>query len=231
MQVKFLGTGGAFDYLLGNASAWLSFRGQHILLDCGNSVYPRLRSLDLADKIDYLLVTHLHDDHVGSLNTTILHLNFFATPRRKARILVPNRAFQDQLAWFISFGMPHPERYVEFLPMDEVPGITAIDTFGLHIKNMQSYGFLFEDEEEIVAYSGDLGDPNILFEQLPTDSPKPKRIFHEMSFHDTGGVHAYYQDLHRHLDQHELYAYHLNPADEPADNRIPLVAHQPELLL
>ena len=231
MKIKFLGTGGAFDYKYGNSSMWIEFRGKKILVDCGNSVYRKLRETELANHVDYILITHLHDDHVGSLNSTILHHKYFLDPPRKARIIIPSPEFQDQLAWFISFGMPHPERYIEFIPISQMEGIEAIDTFGLHIKNMHTYGYFFEDEEEIVAYSGDLGDPNVIFDYIDAkESEKKIRVFHEMSFFQTDGVHAYYKDLNSRVNKYDLYAYHLDHTKEPPDNLVPLVANFPELL-
>ena len=232
MEVKFLGTGGAFTYEYGNSAAFIRFRGKNILVDCGNSVYKKLRESKLADHIDYILLTHFHDDHVGSLITTVLHHKYLLPNPRPAKILIPSPEFQDLLGWFISFGMPHPEKYVDFIPLDSVEGIRAIDTFGMHIQHMQSYAYLFEDEEEIVAYSGDLGNPDIVFEHLSKFNGQKKiRVFHEMCFTPSDGVHSCYTDLMPHQKDFDIYAYHLDPRKEPKDNTIPLVANMPELLI
>ena len=230
MQIKFLGTGGAFDFEYGNSAAFLHFRGKRILLDCGNSVYRKLRKTGLADNIDYILITHLHDDHVGSLNTTVLHHKYLLSLPRKARILVPSQKFAEELKAFMDHGLRGPEDYAEFLPLETMPGITAIDTFGRHIPDMQTYGFIFEDEQEIVAYSGDLGDPNIIFDHLPQQDERPVRVFHEMSFvrHD---VHTYYRDLIPRLQDYQIYGYHLDPRQAPRDNTVPLLAEYPDLLV
>ena len=230
MQIKFLGTGGAFDYDLGNSAAIVTLNEKNILVDCGNSVYRKLRECKLASHIDYILITHFHDDHVGSLNSTILHHKYFSDPSRPAKILIPAPEFQDLLGWFISFGMPHPERYVDFIPLEEVPGIKAIDTFGMHIQNMQSYAYLFEDEGEVLAYSGDLGDPDIVFEHLKDVKGKNIRVFHEMSFKQTEGVHAYYKDLEKYVSKYDIFAYHMDHRKEPTDNKVPLVANFPDLI-
>jgi glyoxylase-like metal-dependent hydrolase (beta-lactamase superfamily II) len=230
MQIKFLGTGGAFDYEYGNSAAWLMWRGQRILIDCGNTVYAALRQSGLASHIDHLLVTHFHDDHVGSLCSTILHHKYFLRPERKASLLVPSLDFQEQLYDFISFALIKPEDFVTFTLLDEMPGIRAIDTKDLHISGMQSYGFVFEDEHEVLAYSGDLGDPNVIFGELLPHREKPTRVFHEISFEPSTGVHTSYQDLKPHLAHYDIWGYHIDPRRNPADNDIPLVAHSPELL-
>ncbi len=231
MQIKFLGTGGAFDFEYGNSAAFIHFRGKRILLDCGNSVYRRLRQTGLADQIDYILITHLHDDHVGSLNSTVLHHKYLLAEPRKARILVPTESFAKELQAFMNFGLRDPKNYADFLPLTELEGLTAVDTFGKHVDGMQTYGYIFEDEDEILAFSGDLGDSNIIFDHLPEQSDKKIRVFHEMSFVRQDGVHTYYQDLNPRAEQYEIYGYHLDPRNAPADNKVPILADHPELLV
>ncbi len=230
MIVKFLGTGGAFDFDAGNSSACITINDKKILLDCGHTVYPMLRQNSLVDDLDYIIITHFHDDHVGSLCTTILHHSFYMHSPKKTRIIYPDESFRHNLNRFLSYGLGNVEEFVEFTSISDIPEICAINTFGLHVKNMQSYGYIFEDEEEIVAISGDLGDPDIIFSCLE-GKQKNIRIFHEMSFDTADEVHSYYKDLAPYLDKFEIYGYHVNPASNPRDNKIPLVAHQPDLLM
>lgn len=230
MDIKFLGTGGAFDYEFGNSAAWVNFHGTCILIDCGNSVYRRLRETGLADQVDYILITHFHDDHVGSLSSVILHHKYFLHPPRKARILVPNENFQQEIYDYVNFSLTEPLDYLEFFPIDTIPGLTAIDTYGCHVANMQTWAFAFETDSEILAYSGDLGDANIIFDYLKTRPAKKTRVFHEMSFQPSDGVHSYYQDLNPRTREVEIYGYHVDPREEPADNQVPLVCRHPEFL-
>lgn len=232
MHIQFLGTGGAFDYQLGNSAAWIEFRGHRILLDCGSTVYPRLRESGLIHEIDYILITHCHDDHVGTLSTLLLHHAYNRPIPHRPVILAPTLSFRNHLYQLLSFSIPVPEDFVKFAPIYELRGLEAIDTFGLHVPGMPTFGFCFEDEKEIVIYSGDLGDPRPVFElaERKKRHGKPIRIFHEMSFEPSNGVHTHYQELAPWLDQYEIYAYHLNPADAPADNRVPLVIDQPHLI-
>lgn len=232
MEIKFLGTGGAFDYEYGNSAAWITLQGQRFLLDCGNTVYSALRRAGLSNSIDHLLITHLHDDHAGSLASIILHHSYFLQPARKASLIVPSKAFQEELYEFLCHALVHPEQYVEFVPVDQIPGLTAVDTYGLHVPGMQSYGFIFEDEQEVLAYSGDLGDPNIIFQRVTSHlTQKSVRVFHELSFDQTDGIHTYYRDLFPWLSKFDIYGYHIDPSQNPADNLIPLAAHHHELLV
>ena len=231
MDLKFIGTGGAFEYEYGNSAAWVDFGGKQILIDAGHSVYPALRAKNLADKIDYLLITHLHDDHVGSLSTTILHHKYLLPQPRKAQILYPTAAFGDLLYQFLKHSLLQPEDYVDFVSMSFVPGINFIDTTHHHKQGMQTFAYYFETDEELIMYSGDLGTPEIVFELLDQKPGKKIRVFHELSFFQTAGVHTYYQQLHKWNDHYEIYGYHADPRMAPDDNQIKMVADYPELLV
>ena len=236
MNIRFLGTGGAFDAHLGNSAAWLELNGSNILIDCGHSVYGKINELGLADKIDYILPTHLHDDHVGSLSTTILHQKHMRNPGRKAQILYEDsfhgRLMKERMAGYLSFSLIRPEEYLDFVPLETVQGIKAIDTTGHHVADMVTFGFLFEDGSDRVIYSGDMGTPRIIFDvvdSLPDDG-KSLRIFHEVAFFHSNGVHTYYKDLVAMKGNHELYVYHSDPADAPADCTLEFVSKHPELM-
>ncbi|WNJ15924.1 MBL fold metallo-hydrolase [Pontibacter sp. G13] len=230
MQIKFLGTGGAFDYELGNSAAFLHFKGRGILIDCGHTVFGKLRELQLVDQIDDILITHLHDDHVGSLTTFILFHAYYLPTSKKLNILVPNKFFRDHLYQFIKFAIPNPEECMTFSYLSEFDGISAVDTFGLHVPEMPSFGYIFESKQSILAYSGDLGNSQIMFDSIPKDTNKAVRIFHDMAFEESDGLHVHYHDLEQQIGDYEVFAYHLNHLQEPEDNSIPLVANFPEFL-
>lgn len=231
MQIKFLGTGGAFDYEYGNSAAWIELHGVNILVDCGHQVYSLLREKGLMDQIDYILITHTHDDHVGSLCSVLLHQHFFYESPRKVSVLTPNAEFGEHLDRYIRFAIPRAEKYVHYAPLSEVPGIQAIDTFGLHVRDMPSFGYRFEDESEIIYFSGDLGHAGIIFEKASADlDTKPMRIFHELTFEQMDNVHTYYKDLYPFASQFDILGYHVDPRTAREDNIIPLVANQAELL-
>jgi ribonuclease BN (tRNA processing enzyme) len=68
MQIEIIGADSAFEGL--NTSFF--FRddaGRGILVDCGFTVFPQLTVRNMIDKIDVVLISHLHADHTGSLCT------------------------------------------------------------------------------------------------------------------------------------------------------------------
>lgn len=77
MIYKQIGNGGAFNYKEPNTA----FIVENILVDCGFSIYAELRRQDESGEINLkdiksVYITHLDDDHIGSLKT-LLYYQFF----------------------------------------------------------------------------------------------------------------------------------------------------------
>ncbi len=219
---EFLGTGGAFDFLQGNSSFILPFGEKHILLDCGHSVYPELRKRNLVEKIDAVMLTHLHDDHCGSLSTLIFHYNLIA-PKKKLPLLLPEK-FIPEVRNFLSFSMKNPENFVEFHSIEqEETRIFPIDTFGKHVPEMQTFGYYFQAKPMSFVYSGDLGDIDFLIQILEKNAWKPDIIFCDISFFEVP-PHTYYKDAEKYLSEYRIIGYHHDPAFKPTDCLIALIS-------
>jgi flavorubredoxin len=83
-MVEILGCGGAFAPELGNSSfiLWMDAnKKQGILFDCGGDVFSKLRTLGYLYAIDSVVISHLHGDHAGSLDT-LIYWNYFALGRK-----------------------------------------------------------------------------------------------------------------------------------------------------
>ncbi len=228
LSIRFIGTGGAFDTAYGNSAAIVVLKEMRILVDCGHTVFPRLIQLDLAYKIDALLITHLHDDHVGSLSTFILYHDI-VLQKGRIRLFVPNAAMQDLLTGMLSYSLGKVDTRVDFRPIAELEGVGFIDTFGRHVQGMQTFAYYFTDGNRSIVYSGDNGDADYLYAQIAILDLPAVTVYHEVFFHFRMHAHAYYQDLMRLAANHETYGYHCDPTVAPADNTLPLVADHPEM--
>ena len=73
MELKFLGRGSAFNVKEGNTSAYYKKDNILLLIDCGTTVFKSILDQHLLDNVKEVnvLITHLHDDHVGSLSSLI----------------------------------------------------------------------------------------------------------------------------------------------------------------
>ena len=81
LQLKQIGNGSAFNAIDCNSSFLVKMENDLMLFDCGYSVYPTLIKLDKKGEISlkdlkYVYITHLDDDHIGSLKTLIYYQYF-----------------------------------------------------------------------------------------------------------------------------------------------------------
>jgi ribonuclease BN (tRNA processing enzyme) len=228
MEIKFIGTGGAFDMDYGNSAAIVHCNGKNILVDCGHTVFPKLLKLNLIKDIDYILITHLHDDHVGSLSTLIFYCYFYL-PNKKAKIIVPIK-FQEELINFLNFSQKNVLNFASFEELPEY--ITPIDTYQKHYPEMQTYGYVFTENQKHFVYSGDLNDVSFLINELKTLNLDGKIIlFQDISFNELAkSAHAYYKEVENYLTEYEIWGYHCNPNLKPQDCKIPLVIENPLFL-
>ncbi len=232
IDLKFIGTGGAFDVDLGNSAALVQLGAHRVLIDCGHSTYPQLRRLGLVEAPDVVVITHLHDDHVGSLSTLLYHRHFF-TPERRLRVVCPSAAFEAMLLEYLSYAMQDARAYASFEPMAALPGLTGIDTTGRHVPGMVTYAYLLTDPgdaESSILYSGDLGDGQYLFEWLQRAGIVPQTVYHDLGFYPHVAAHAHYSVLAAYADAYRIVGYHHDHRLAPPDCRIPLAAQLPGLV-
>jgi ribonuclease BN (tRNA processing enzyme) len=221
MTIQFIGTGGAFDYRQGNSAAIVAWRDMRILVDCGADVFRALRERDAADDITHILITHLHDDHAGSLGSLLAyHTIVLRKPRLK--LIYPTESFRKHLHAFLDFII-RTDEHAEFVAIDDIPGLSFIDTFGRHVPQFPTFAYIFTEGERTIAYSGDIGDPDFVFDNLRSLRLHGATVFHDISFSPQNKAHAFYKDVAKHAGEFEIYGYHLDPEKAPDDNPIRLV--------
>lgn len=145
-MLNFLGTGGAFAFKLGNNSAYMINSGELLLIDCGESTMKTIYDLNLLNGIDkvYILITHLHSDHVGSLGSFI-----FYCEERDVTIIYPNVNDMKTLLKF--YGVASHAKVVSPLEFTDFK-VTAYKQ--IHEK-LEAYGYIFEYGGETIYFSGD----------------------------------------------------------------------------
>lgn len=74
-MLQFIGTGSAFNTKLGNNSAFYKNKDILFLIDCGSNIFTRIQEANLLEGIKqvYVLITHTHPDHIGSLGDLIFY--------------------------------------------------------------------------------------------------------------------------------------------------------------
>jgi|SRR5882724_837645 len=225
MQTKFLGTGGVFDFKYGNSSLTVDC-GYRVLVDCGPLIFPRLVELSIIDTIEYLLLTHLHGDHTGSMFQLVFYT--MSVLKRPLKILYATDVFRSQIEALLT-DQGVPKTHFEMCPLQVVSAIQAFDTTNKHAEGVTSFAYVFSYSDTKVFYSGDLGDISVTKGILSDINPSEIIIFHEMH-QKKGKAHVHYSELNIFLPKYRIFGYHCNPDLIPPDNNIPLVALQKEYL-
>jgi len=216
MEIVFLGTGGAFHTEEKNSSMLLQSSFGNILVDCGSTVYTELKRISVIKNINYVFITHCHDDHIGSLSTLIFDRWYLHQMSTKIQC---HDSLKESLENYLmkicghnkdQFSINENSQSVfEDLNMN----IFKIDTTGYHVPNqgddkVHSAGFVFNfkknGEDIFIIFSGDIRVPIIdiikshesLWNCL-IEVPDNVFIFHDATAYDFGdnGVHCFYEHL------------------------------------
>lgn len=210
MELNFLGCGSAFNPNMGNTSAYFEFQGDLYLLDCGESVYERL--LNRVKLLDYnhiyVLLTHLHGDHVGGLGSLISYC--CCVLKKKINVIHPEHTVVELLRL-----MGIKDEFYDHnqtLP-DAIEGIKASAILVHHVENMKCFGYLLECENQSIYYSGDASEiPESILETLR--SGRLDRLYQDTSAHNSPNPsHCYVGDLERIIPMEwrkRVYCMHLD---------------------
>ncbi len=199
------GTGAAINAELGQTSFTISGEGDNgLLVDCGGTVPGRLQQLGELDRITDVLITHMHADHIGGLESLAYHAYYVQQRMEEGqlRLHLATEAFRERL-WehCLKGAMEHAVDFslepaiagldtyfdVHVGTTVQVQGIPEVCLFpAVHVGTLENYGLRIGDR---VYYSGDtIETPTSLDFEL---------IFHDHQFRAVTepGVHVAYQEL------------------------------------
>lgn len=158
MFLNFIGSGSAFNTLLGNNSAFLKKGHALLLMDCGGTTFDRLQEAKLLEGVKelYVVITHRHPDHVASLGDLIFYAYYILNI--KVVLLTPE---QEAVAILLKYMGVEKDLYTHI----NLRGKYALCTEALrveiepvpveHVPNIPSYGYLIQYENSQIFYSGD----------------------------------------------------------------------------
>lgn len=215
MNLNFIGKGSAFYPPYGNTGAYFIHQDGLYVIDCGESVFEKLYDRIDFDKINhiYVLLTHLHADHVGSLGTLISYC--YCVKQKVVNVIHPQAKVVEILRLT---GVP-AEGYIyhESIPENDY-GLKAEPIDVVHAKDMRCYGYVLEDAEEKIYYSGDSADiPESILTRF--FSGELARIYQDTSTHNSENPsHCYYGILEEKIpsaERNRVYCMHLDsPCEE-----------------
>lgn len=182
---EFIGTGSAFNTELGNNGAFIKSGKSLFMIDCGSATFERIQRTSLLEGVEeiYILMTHTHPDHVGSLGDLIFFSYYMMgnVAERNLTVLAPK-----DLNIAVTLSMMGVEEDTYILSEIDDSSVNVIESFGLyfmpmktqHVKELNCYGYFFVKDGIKAYYSG---DANII----------PQTTL--LMFHN-GTIHYLYQD-------------------------------------
>ncbi len=157
-MLKFLGIGSAFNTELGNNSAFVKKENSLILIDCGGTVFHRLQKVKLLEGVEnvYIIITHMHPDHVGSLGEVIFYNHYIL--KNKVNLIYPNKEHMTQ--FLLNMGMSE-EMYTLISGTQIEVDDEQFRKFNIeyssvcHVELIESYSFMLQLDGKMIYYSGD----------------------------------------------------------------------------
>lgn len=210
LDLHFFGCGSAFNPVMGNTSAWFELDECLFLLDCGESVYELLmKRSDLKEyRQIYVLLTHLHADHVGSLGSLISYN--YCVLGRKLSVIHPRETVVELLRLMgIEDDFYH---YMQEIPR-EFQSLSVEPISVEHVDNMDCFGYLLGMGERWIYYSGDSARmPKRIVGMLKEG--KLDAVYHDTSLHNSPHPsHCYVGVLEETIPEelrHKVYCMHLD---------------------
>jgi ribonuclease BN (tRNA processing enzyme) len=166
MRLTIVGSGDAFGSGgRANTCFWLETAKSTLVVDFGASALPALKALKLdPNRIDAVILSHLHGDHFGGLPFLLLDGQFL--PRRERPLLIagpPGTRARLDAALEVFFPKSSGSKWRFAWRVEEiVPGVQS-DVLGhslvtaevIHQSGAPSTALRLSDGDKIFAYSGD----------------------------------------------------------------------------
>lgn len=158
MELTFLGLGAAFYPRLRNNCAMWKKENILYLFDCGSTAFSVLTENNVLEGVSDIrvLVTHRHQDHVGSLATLLSYCGHVTGQR--ARVVHPDSRIADLLQLM---GVAKESYEADFAEDPGCPGLYRDECLRAafvpvrHTSSLPAWGLDVSDGSERIYYSGD----------------------------------------------------------------------------
>lgn len=151
LDLKFLGRGAAFYPVEGNTNAYFEADGDLFFLDFGESAFEKVyRRFDLTRyKHVYVLLTHLHADHAGSLASLISYTH--CVLKMQVSVVHP----LDTVVRMLALQGISPSFYHYLSALEADCPVSARPVEVPHAEDMSAFGYLISGSGETIYFSGD----------------------------------------------------------------------------
>lgn len=203
MELKFIGIGGAFNSELGSNSSYIEENDKILFIDIGLDTFGKIVKYKLINesKEIYVLITHLHGDHVGGLPTFIQYVDVCF--KKKVKIVINSDTFTKQLTNLLNITGVDPSIY-EFINTN-IPFSFKIELKQTtHTPLLECYSIVFTQNNKKILYTSDSNDFAYLKEKV--NDKEFTKIYSEAG--TSSKVHISY-DLIKTLDKEKLILMHI----------------------
>ena len=153
----FLGRGSAFADE--HNSAFFVEDNELVLIDCPATSYQKVKKMNWEqyDNI-YILITHTHGEHSGSVGTMLQYVWFASYMKKKVTIVVPAAEVRDDLLLLLMRIEGCEQEWFDIVIADELNKkwfVAAVPT--THVKPLDGkcFGYHLNIQGNIVVYTGD----------------------------------------------------------------------------
>ena len=142
--LRFLGRDSGFGKE--NNSTYIEHENKFFLIDCGFTVFSQLKEKFDFNKYDEInvIITHLHNDHAGTLSQFILYLYFIYN--KKINVITNCKRIKEFLDITgtpeDAYILKKENEYIKFIKTE-------------HVKYLDSYGFELNINSRKIIYTGD----------------------------------------------------------------------------
>ena len=204
MKLNFIGIGGAFNTELGSNCAYVIENKKILFVDFGLDTFDKVVKNKLIDEVDevYVLLTHLHGDHVGGLPTFIQYS--YIGFNKRVKIINNSDSFSKEVEKLLKITAVQKTNY-EFIDVNALPFSFKVKLRQTtHTPLLECYSIIFIEEQGKTLYTSDSNDIDYL-KQAINDSSFIK-IYTEVG--EYASVHTDYKLLKK-MDRKKLILMHI----------------------
>ena len=187
-MLKFLGVGAAYNFKFNNNCAYFIENDTLYLFDCGEKICDKILKTKLLNNVKKVccFVTHLHSDHVGSLEPLMYYLHYIDQKEIQVFYPYPKRLKKLLILMGIEFDF---EIYDDFSKVKEirVEPVRQKHIFG-------SFGYFVYSKQGNFFYSG---DTSIVNKRAVGELKNGKidAVYHEVTIVKEAKIHTHISKL------------------------------------
>lgn len=165
-MLNFIGVGSAFNTDWGNNSAYMKFDDKLVLFDCGSLVFHLLKFEGALHGVNhvYVIQTHTHGDHIGSLSGLIEYMYYKVAPLFESKVTIITHYENEKSINIILNKMGLEKNMYEIQPLSKIAFImqhVMIRPIKVeHVTNLNCFGYILSlldryEKPTVIYYSGD----------------------------------------------------------------------------